>query len=71
MVHALGCSVGDVRLVGTSYSGRVEYCHSATGREEWIAVCGSNWTQAMSARVCAQVIRDLSTITLYEGKNVM
>ena len=59
--------IGGVRFVlGTSFSGGVEYCHSA--RMEWIAVCGRGWSNTMSQRVCRQVIRDANQDTLYGRK---
>ena len=43
---------GDIGVIGSTYSGVVQYCISG----EWIGVCGTEWTNAMSERVCRQVL---------------
>lgn len=51
--YVIGCTVGDVRLVGGEriYEGRVEICHS----NEWMTVCNQIWRLSHARVVCRQL----------------
>ena len=52
-----GCSVGNVRLLGSNYSGVAEYCHEGNeGSGEWIGLCSRQWSDRNSELLCRDVI---------------
>ena len=52
MLSPLGCSEGDIRLIGGSnLEGRVEICL----RNEWGTVCGQMWNNTDAGVVCRQL----------------